>query len=71
MEARVICKQTKYNIQGYDFWKFVFHYQCPKCGTKCSTKFCGECGIKIEYPHKPENFELYDFNGEWCYSDNK
>ena len=70
MKALVICSQCKYSIQGYDYWKFIFYYQCPKCKAKCSTnKFCGECGIKIEYPHKPENFELYDVGGEWHYSD--
>ena len=68
MEARIVCKQNKYNVQGYDFWGFGFHYQCPKCKAMCSTKFCGECGTKIEYPKKPENFELYEVGGEWLYS---
>lgn len=68
MKAIVVCKQSKYNVQGYDFWSFGFYYKCPKCGKKVDeTKYCGECGTKIEYPHKPENFELYDVGGEWHY----
>jgi hypothetical protein len=68
MEAAVVCKHGKYESQGYLFWSFGFYYHCPKCGYSCNgAKYCGECGTKIEYPHKPENFELYEFNGEWRY----
>lgn len=69
MKAIVVCNEVKANIQGYEYWYFHFKYTCPKCRHEVSTQYCGDCGTKIEYPHKPDDFELYDMNGEWHYSE--
>lgn len=69
MKANVVCKEDLWHLQGYASKSVAFRYVCPKCGGVVrGSKYCPNCGIEIEYPPKPNNYEVYERQGKWYVS---